>query len=104
VEIVRDGRRYGRVHPVVAGERIAKLLKLPDGCNALLVEELMGKAKPRPSLTGVEMAARTSPGAYVGCHFFTRFTLLRPMYLGRRAGADWFRLRRFMTSDTSWLS
>src|SRR5262249_3672100 len=60
----------------------------------------------------IALAARTDrliadcrliPFFYVGCHFFIRFTLLRPMYLGRRAGTDWFRLRRFMTSDTSWL-
>ena len=37
-----DGRCYGcciigRMGPVVVGERIAELLKLLDGCNALLV-------------------------------------------------------------------
>jgi hypothetical protein len=34
-----DGRRIiGRMDPIVAGERIAELLELPDGCDALFVD------------------------------------------------------------------
>ena len=41
MELVGDGRRdgcgiIGWVHPVVAGERIAELLELPDGCMRCL--------------------------------------------------------------------
>jgi hypothetical protein len=32
----------GEVHPVVAGERKAELLELPDGCNALFVNDAHG--------------------------------------------------------------
>src|SRR5262249_10817282 len=44
-----DGCRItGRMDPVVAGERIAELLELPDGCNALFVDVRAAKAL-RPS-------------------------------------------------------
>jgi len=53
VELVGDCRRYGggivcRMDPVVAGERIAELLELPDGCNALLSMVLMGDTRVGP--------------------------------------------------------
>jgi len=40
VEFVGNGRRYGscimgRMDPVLAGERNAELLELPDGCSGL---------------------------------------------------------------------
>src|SRR5262245_55970249 len=46
VESISDRRRWARavcrVHPFGTGERITELLELPDGCNALFVDDAHG--------------------------------------------------------------
>src|SRR5262249_6787992 len=73
--ILGDGRRHGcrivgRVHPVVAGERIAELLEFPDGCNALFVDGAHGSRPVRPAYGEVQLTR--SRGREFGVPFRSR--------------------------------